>query len=494
MLSVSLPSWSVPRVRPQTGLAGVAVFLLWTVVGATWFLRTYLGLVTPDQLLFHLQHGGLDYADPRMLSRAARCLAAVLLLTLLTLKLLSGRRRALRLVLWALLGGGAVVSVNATVIDPCEPDPTGADYLARYYVDPAQVTLQAPAQKPDVLVVYIESLDEDYIRPRQPGQPLLPQLTALQDQFQTLGELHNLSGASWTVGGMFSSLCGLPLKPVGLMSHNAMEYSQRFFPQGRCLTDLLAEQGWDISFYGGASLKFAGKGQFLADHGVVRQFGAEQWKARGVPVPTQGWGLLDSALTEQAWQDMNRPRDRDRPRMSMLLTVDTHGPMGARDPGCGASAGDEDLAPEVVMRGALRCTDRVVARLVQRFVAQADGRPKVVWIQGDHITPMPLLTSELRTDAVRGRTVFHALARYDAEGRPLAGPDLQRDFTHVDVLPTMAEAIGLSWAPQAHRLGLGVSLLAQPAPPTLMEQVGLRTLDGRLSCRSPLYQRLWVSS
>jgi hypothetical protein len=51
------------------------------------------------------------------------------------------------------------------------------------------------------------------------------------------------------------------------------------------------------------------------------------------------------------------------------------------------------------MRGALRCTDRVVARLVQRFVAQADGRPKVVWIMGDHITPMPLLTSELRTDA-----------------------------------------------------------------------------------------------
>jgi hypothetical protein len=89
-------------VRPQTGLAGVVVFLLWTVVGATWFLRTYLGLVTPDQLLFHLQHGGLDYADPRMLSRAA-CLAAVLLLTLLTLKLLSGRRRALRLALWALL-------------------------------------------------------------------------------------------------------------------------------------------------------------------------------------------------------------------------------------------------------------------------------------------------------------------------------------------------------------------------------------------------------
>ncbi|PZP32448.1 MAG: hypothetical protein DI603_10490 [Roseateles depolymerans] len=494
MLSASLQSWTAPRVRPQAGLAGLVVFLLWTVVGATWFLRTYLGLVTPDQLLFHLQHGGLDYADPRMLSRAARCLAAVLALTALTLFLLRGRRRGLRLLMWALLGGGAVVSVNATVIDPCLPDPSGADYLARYYVDPGEVTLQAPARKPDILMVYIESLDEDYTHPRQVRQPLLPQLSVLQEEFQTLGDLHNLSGASWTVGGMFSSLCGLPLKPVGLMSHNAMEYSQRFFPQGRCLTDLLAEQGWDISFYGGASLKFAGKGQFLADHGVTRQFGAEQWKARGVPVPPQGWGLLDSALTEQAWQDMRRPRDGDRPRMSMLLTVDTHGPMGARDPGCGAALDqdEDDLEPAVIMRGALRCSDRVVARLVERFVAQADGRPKVVWVMGDHITPMPLLTGELQGDAARGRTVFHALARYDAEGRPLPAPDLQRQFTHVDVLPTLAEAIGLSWSPQPHRLGLGVSLLAQPAQPTLMERVGLRTLDGRLSCRSPLYQRLWL--
>lgn len=496
MLSASLQSWSAPRIRPRDGLGALAVLLLWSVVGATWFLRTYLGLVTPDQLLFHLQHGGLDYADPRMLWRACRCLMAVLTLTSLTLFLLRGRRRVARLLMWALLGGGAVVSVNATVVDPCLPEPGGADYLARYYVDPGQVKLQLPAQKPDILMVYIESLDEDYTRPRQVRDPLLPRLSVLQEEFQTLGDMHNLSGASWTVGGIFTSLCGLPLQPVGLMSHNSMEFSRRFFPQGRCLTDLLAEQGWEISFYGGASLKFAGKGQFLADHAVRRQFGAEQWKALGVPVPPQGWGVLDSELTEQAWLDMRRPRDGDRPRMSMLLTVDTHGPMGARDPGCEAAAAQEedDLEPEVTMRGALRCTDRVVARLVERFVAQADGRPKVVWIMGDHLNPMPLLNGELRGDAVRGRTVFHALARYDAQGRPLPVPDLQRQFTHVDVLPTLAEAIGLSWSPQPHRLGLGVSLIAQPAQPTLLERVGLRTLNGRLSCHSPLYQRLWVPS
>jgi phosphoglycerol transferase len=479
------------------GLAGALVFALWAIVGATWFLRTYLGLVTPDQVLFHLQHGGLDYADPRMLWRAARCLMAIVALTLLSLFVLHRMGRRLRLALWVLLGAGAVASVNATVSDPCQPEPDGGDYLARHYVDPGKVQLSLPVSKPDILVVFIESLDEGYTRTRVPSDALLPRLTTLQDDFQTLGDLRNLSGASWTVGGMFTALCGLPLQPVGLMSHNSLEYSRSFFTGGRCLTDLLAARGWDISFYGGASLKFAGKGQFLADHGVARRFGAEQWKQRGVPVPAEGWGLLDSALVEQAWLDMQRPRKGDEARMSLLLTVDTHGPMGAHDEGCDAAPEDEfdvdEIEPETMMRGALRCTDRVVAGLVERFVAQRDGRPKIVWVMGDHLNPQPMLSHDLVAEP-GGRTVFHALARYDARGRPLDAPDLRRQFTHVDILPTLAEAIGLSWSPEPHRLGLGVSLLADPAQPTLAEREGMAHMNGRLSCRSPLFQRLWFGA
>jgi phosphoglycerol transferase len=290
----------------------------------------------------------------------------------------------------------------------------------------------------------------------------------------------------------------MPLQPVGVIGREAYEYARHFYAGGHCLTDLLAEQGWQISFYGGASLKFAGKGHFLQEHGVTRRFGSEQWRQAGVPVPEHGWGLLDSALTEQAWADMQRPRAPGEARVSMLLTVDTHGPAGARDRGCDTGAPraadeDEDDVPTELMRGSLRCTDRVVARLVQRFVAQRDGRPKVVWIMGDHVSPAPLLDADLQPEA-GGRTVFHALERYDADGRLLPGPGQRREFTHVDVLPTLAEAIGLRWAPQAHRLGLGVSLLAEQKLATLIESEGMSRVDGRLSCRSPLFQRLWLNA
>lgn len=479
---------------PRAALLAAVVFLLWAVVGATWFLRKYLGPVTPDQVLFHLQFGGLDYADPRLLRRGFRCLLGVFLLTAASLWLLRRMRRWHGRALLALLGMGAVVSVQATVSDPCEPEPDGGDYLARHYVDPRRVEVQPPAVKPDVLVVFVESLDENYTRPRAPGAALLPQLTRLQDEFQTLGTLHNLSGASWTMGGMFSALCGLPLQPVGLMSHNGYQYTRHFFTGGQCLTDLMAAAGWDISFYGGASLEFAGKGRFLQDHQVARRFGAEQWRERGVTVPAAGWGLLDGELVEQAWADMQRPGAA--PRLSLLLTVDTHGPNGARDLGCLPDGGIDEVdgidddEPADILREALRCTDHVVAQLVQRFVAERNGRPKVVWVQGDHLTPEPLLEGELQATS-HGRTVFHALARYDAQGRALPADDLHRAFTHVDILPTLAEAIGLRWTGAPHRLGLGVSLLASPGLPTLAEREGMGRLDARLSCRSPLFQRLW---
>jgi phosphoglycerol transferase len=482
-----------PAARWKWGLAGVGLLVLWTVVGATWFLRTYLGPVTWDQVLFHLQNGGLDYADPRMLWRGFRCLMAVLVLTGLSL---CAVRRCVHLprvamwAVWAALSLGAVVSVQATVHDPCEPDPEGADYLATYYVDPAEQHWQPPAQSPDVLVVFVESLDEEYVHPSHPDAPLLPHLTQLRDDLQTLGSLRNLSGASWTMGGIFTALCGLPLQPVGLMSRNTLEYSTRFFPGGRCLTDVMAGLGWDVSFYGGASLKFAGKGQFLKDHSVARRFGREEWRRIAPGVEVEGWGVLDAGLVELAWADMQRPRPRNAPRLSLLLTVDTHGPMGTLDPGC--TLRRDDVPPEDVMRSALRCADKAVDSLVRRFVAERNGRPKVVWVMGDHLNPEPLLGDADLAPDFDGRSVFHALARYDANGQPLPMIDQHREFTHVDVLPTLAEAIGLSWQPAAHQLGLGRSLLATPAQPTLAERDGLALMNGRLSCRSPRFQRLWL--
>lgn len=503
--------WRPRRLGP---LAWLVLVLLFGVIAGSAFLRAYFGPVTADQLAFHLRHGGLSYADPRFALRAVRWGLGVALLVGSAALLLACLGRRGRQGVWAVLGTWAAASVAATVTDPCRPEAGATDPLARHYVDPGSLRVaRAAGAAPDVLVVFVESLDQSYARPDQPDASDIPGLSRLQRQAQTFGELRNLSGASWTVGGIFTALCGVPLGRIGLMSTHALEYAQHFFRGGTCLTDLLVAQGWEASFYGGASLRFAGKGQFLADHGVQRRFGREQWQAMGVPVPTAGWGLLDSELAEQAWRDMNRPRAGQAPRLSLLLTVNTHGPSGFRDPGCaggGSAAGaEEDLdeAGDLLgqdpddpvsvsgvarMRAALRCSDAAVTRLVERFIAQRDGRPKVVWVMGDHLTPKPLPEVAL-PPAARPRTVFHVLLRIDAAGRPLPARSARRQFTHADVMPTLAEAAGLRWAPHPQRMGVGVSLLHPQGAATLAETMGFERMDGALSCPSPVFERLWMA-
>lgn len=485
------PSRATRRL-PRPLAAAALLTLLLLLVGSC-FVRAYFGPVSVDQLLFHLEHGGLDQADARLLARLWRWGAGTVLLAGLAWLLLPRLPGWARRASWLLLSAGAAVSVGATVRDGCESDDVVPDFLAEHYADPAQQrVVQAGGTPPDVLLVFVESLDEAYAWPIDAKQPLIP---ALADWAHSRhgGELQNLRSASFTLAGLFGALCGLPLQPVGLMSHNAFEHAQRFFAGGRCLTDLMAEQGWQISFFGGASLRFSGKGKFLAAHGVTRRFGREEWRARGLVMPAEGWGLLDSALTEQVWLDMQQARQQGAPRLDIVLTVNTHGPAGTEDPGC---APPQAVAPEpeALMRRSLRCTDRVVAQLVQRFLARADGRPKLVWVMGDHVAPVQLLGAELAAWPDEVPLLFHAMARQDAWGQEQTLLHPTRVFSHFDVMPTLAEAAGLRWSPQTHRLGLGVSLLAPQQPRTLLERSGRDVLDARLGCPSPLFQRLWATA
>jgi phosphoglycerol transferase len=472
-------------------VAAAALGLLALAIVGSWHLRVYFGRVSLDQLWFHLEQGGLGGADPKTVWRGVR---TALLWALLTAGLVAGHqrlRRGGRVLFWLVLLGATGLSLASTVKPGCD-DADEGDFIAQHYVDPRSQTVIAPAQRPDLLLVYVESLDSAYAGRRAFGEPLVPQLAQWRAGQTRFGRLHMLDGASWTMAGLFSSLCGLPLQSVGLITAKSTDRAERFFSDGQCLTDWLAALGWEVSFYGGATLDFAGKGRFFAEHGVRRRFGREAWRALGVPVPEEGWGLADTALAGQVIRQLAQPRVAQQPRASIVLTVNSHDPHGNPDPDCPTPEGLDDAGR---LRTALRCSDAAVVRLVNAFVQQRDGRPKVVWIMGDHLSKAHPLMPELEAAAeVRPRGIFHVVGRWDANGQhlPTPPPAQDRQFTHLDVAPTLAQLLGLRWSPHGDRVGLGQSLVAEPPAPTLMEQRGLQPLNRRLSCPSPQFADLWT--
>lgn len=478
---------------PRSSLLAVLALL---VAAVAFYIRKHFGPVSTDQLLFHFQQGGMDHADPTLVWKAIRFLLLTGVLMAVLLWLLPRLRRAHRHSMVLLLLVWAGWSVSATLDMDCRQQ--GDDYLGSHYQDPALAHFTPPAQQPDVLIVFFESLDEAYADPSIVGEKLVPQLDQWRSEHgASWGQMHNLRGATWTIGGMFAALCGVPLQSVGLMSHNRYELADRFFSKGLCLTDVLAQAGWEVSFYGGASPQFAGKGRFLAGHSVSRIFGKEVWMEQKQAVPDGRWGLPDGALLKLALQDMNRPRPDHKPRVHLLLTVNTHPPAGVRDADCPLPAAlqgvSEDDAAEPLMRHAYRCSDKLVAEFLRRYSQQADGRDKLVWLMGDHITQLNPLQAALEAGAKRQpRTVFHSLSRFDGQGRPVPLEQPRgRVLTHVDVFPTLLSAMGFRWTPAAGQLALGRSVLTPAAGATLAERDGFAPMDRALRCSSPRFQALW---
>ena len=85
--------WRPRRVGPLAWLVLIVVFGL---IAGSAFLRAYFGPITPDQVGFHLRHGGLEYADPRFAGRAVRWglgLAVLVMASALLLACLGRRGR-----------------------------------------------------------------------------------------------------------------------------------------------------------------------------------------------------------------------------------------------------------------------------------------------------------------------------------------------------------------------------------------------------------------
>jgi phosphoglycerol transferase len=475
-------------------LGCLLVLMAALLIGVTGFMRQHFGPVTPDQVIYHLSHGGVEWADAKILQRGFRwCLGAIVLAGLVAWVIRRAGKWVRRSAL-ALLLGTTGWSLWATVATACIVEP-GQDPL-QGYADPAAQRFSQIGPSPDLLIVFVESLEEGYAETSAFGEVLVPGLVGLRAQHQDFGDLQQIRGASWTMAGMFATLCGLPLQSVGLNTSKGTEFASHFFGGGRCLTDVLHERGWETAFYGAASLTFAGKGRFLAEHGVQYRFGRQEWQALGLQAPDSGWGLRDSTMVEAAWRHMTRPDHPQRPRAHIVLTVDTHGPQGVVDARCRPDlAAQTEPDPAAVMRAALQCSDRAVTQLIERFATHRTGRPKVALVMGDHLsTPHPLSGPLESQAAHQRRSVFHLLARWDATGRPIAAAESSapRQFTHLDLMPTVAEALGLRWQPQPHRLGLGVSLLAARPVATRAEQFGTQNLDRLLSCPSPMFQSLWT--
>lgn len=455
-----------------------------------WFARKF-GSVEPAQILFHLQHGsgGLLSGDASLLRSAVRnVVLAPLLPVAVVLALVLGLRRAPwpamarwrralgrldrsrtgRMGRWLVLLAALWWLAQSCLAWPDE-DVSGVDWLARLYRPP--VVTSVPVHRRNLVLIYAESLESSYASaPFEPGL-LAPLDAGGRRGVQAFDRFVQHAGTGWTMAGMVATQCGLPLKPLGIVGHNALgEQAGHFLPGARCIGDVLAEHGYHNVFLGGASLAFAGKGRFLQEHGYATVVGREEWLAHAPELPMNEWGLNDDALLDAALVQLAELQRVGQPFLLTLLTVGMHPPAGFLSPRC-------DGEPQR-MQDAIRCT----ARLLGEFMVQARQRGLLhntdVVMVGDHLSMPNSLWPLLQQ--VPDRSIFNRIVseRRIALQRPVVN--------HFDWAPTLLGLAGFGLA--QGRMGLGCTGIEAAACRSVS---GIDQIDAKLRAPSPAYERLW---
>ncbi|MCP4621996.1 MAG: sulfatase-like hydrolase/transferase, partial [bacterium] len=275
-------------------------------------------------------------------------------------------------------------------------------------------------------------------------------------------------GTGWTIAGIVASQCGTPLL-VNEAHHGNDIMLNGFLDDAVCLGDVLHKAGYYQSYLGGASLNFAGKGNFLKQHAYddVRGFDELYSQLPNKHYRTR-WGLYDDTLFSLAEKKFAELADAKKPFNLTVLTMDTHHPNGHASQTC------EDY-PELDNRmlDAVHCSDQLVEKFIRSISSHPEYKNTIVIVMSDH--------RAMRNDASKlyptdyNRKLFFFALNSGAKGiSSIPG-------SHMDIAPTILDLLGVN--NDVAFLG-GESLVSKNA----------RQMNPKYSNRSTRDRIRWVNS
>ncbi|RKQ33694.1 LTA synthase family protein [Kocuria tytonis] len=359
--------------------------------------------------------------------------------------------------------------------------------IGAQYVRP---TVTADAHKLNLVVIYLESgeatLADDQLFEKNAFAPL-ENATPPSQGWRSVADFQQYEGGGWTMAGMASTQCGIPLKGsgAGMGASDIGVGMDQYLGGVTCLGDVLQDHGYKNVFLGGANSSFAGKGTFLRSHGYTEDKGLADWRAAGEPEKNfrGDWGLSDERLMSHAKDEIDRLHaDSERtgqPFNLSMLTLDTHEPVHVYD-SC-----DVDTQNQVT--SVFACSMSQVAGFVDHMRSRGYLEDTSVVIMGDHLKHMSAGDAfHEQLDDNPHRTIFNRV--WIPGGSPRE--PLRSGADQLNMYPTLLEAAGLSVRDGA--AGLGVSV-RRPTPPEgsaqAMAPEDYRDLLDSLS--SDFYTRAW---
>jgi len=438
-------------------LKAALLSLLLLALSSWWLIDRLSGDGINSATLYHLRSDmeGAGIAD--FGSYIAGFLALVLL-SLSPLLLMRIRRFHLGKGGTAVFAGFCALLVTALAGSPLYADarriyqqlqPVDYSAVAPEYVVPTRPL----ARKPNIVWIYGESLERTYLDESVfPG--LMPNLQRLAGQALDVRNLASADGSGWTIAGLVSSMCGVPLT-TAQGDENSMGRMARFLPEAFCLGDYLKQQGYRNHYLGGANGQFAAKADFLASHGFDTVHDLAWFQQQDIARKHfSNWGVHDDVLLDHAFERFIELSRAGQPFMLTTLTMDTHHPAGHLPVACKRTRYPSPYG-DIGLLKALKCSDHLISQLVQRIRDSEFGDNTLVVVASDHLAMPNHLSHVLEKQQRENLLLFLGNGITPRQLQAEAGTTLDSGATLLQLIDPAIDAIGF-----------GRSLVAPQRPPS----------------------------
>lgn len=355
-------------------------------------------------------------------------------------------------------------------LDEPEKNASYSNFFVENYVHPDSTRITAPEKKTNLIVVYLESMENSFTDKEHGGvqnQNLIPEIVELSKQNVSFGRLGNFigggfdsRGASFTFGATVSRSLGVPV----INGYKETPAYQHY----KSIYKILNQQKYHQVFFQGNPGLYENFRDFFLDQKVDEIYGPDDL-IRLLQIDTVSLIKKHGYKTvadKDAFKFAKQILDTIQEPFSLTFyTMDTHCPNGIYDSDCEKSL--DENSKEENLKASVRCVSKQLAIFLDSVSHKPYYGNTSIVIFGDH-----LFMGDLLVDKKADRKWVNIFI--NSVETPRLG--MNRKFSDVDMFPTILSSMG--YFIDGHRLGLGVDLFS--ANETLVEKIGLDSLNKEL--------------
>lgn len=320
---------------------------------------------------------------------------------------------------------------------------TYTDLYEKYYHTPKVDEIKFPKEKRNLILIHLESMENNFQDPELYQKNLIPHLTEFQSNNPHFVNYHSLYGTNYTKAALVSGHCGVSYKGMDLSFKSLFNGLKNI----TCLSDVLYANGYQTWFAKSADHNFAYTNIFYKQHHYNNVIDAsvltKNMSKEEIKKNKSSYGGLADKLMFSYIENLFDTKQVKEPFLFTLFTVDTHVPGTVLPYNCVKHFDD--------VRDNILCSDNTVAEFINYLKNTPYWENTTVVVVGDHPMFKPVETYK---DKKYKRTIYNVFLNVPSSLQY----DKSKNFTALDLAPSYLEILGAELP--NHSFGLGRSLFS----------------------------------